>query len=204
MASAEHYFSEEPRVASSPVATTIHAWGTTMRLETDAGVFSRGRLDPGTAVLFAKTRPPTGPGRYLDLGCGYGVIACALALANAEATVWATDVNRRAVRLTTANATALGVAERVTAATPDDADHPIPCGFDEIWSNPPIHVGKPAMHEILSRWLPTLVPGGTATLVVGRHLGADSLQTWMTDQGYPCGRLASAKGFRVLRATRPA
>ena len=117
--------------------------------------------------------------------------------------MWATDVNRRAVRLTAANALAAAWPSASTAAVPDELT-PHPRGFDEIWSNPPIHVGKPAMHEILLRWLPTLVPGGTATLVVGRHLGADSLQTWLTDQGYPCGRLASAKGFRVLRATRPA
>jgi 16S rRNA G1207 methylase RsmC len=72
-----------------------------------------------------------------------------------------------------------------------------------MWSNPPIRIGKPALHELLLTWLPRLVPGGVMRMVVGRNLGADSLQTWLTGQGYPCDRLASAKGFRVLAAHRP-
>jgi 16S rRNA (guanine1207-N2)-methyltransferase len=197
----EHYFSEEPTIASAPKVVNVNVWGTAMRLATDTGVFARGKIDPGTAILFRQTTPPAEPGTYLDLGCGYGVIACALASMNPTATVWATDVNRRALRLTVANATTLGVADRLQAAVPDD----VPATqFTQIWTNPPVHVGKPAMHAILLRWLPKLVPGGTAMLVVGRHLGGDSLQRWLTDQGYPCERVGSAKGFRVLRATRPA
>jgi len=196
----EHYFSEEPTIASAPVFADVDVWGARMRLSTDTGVFSRGKLDPGTAILFRRTTPPVEPGAYLDLGCGYGVIACALALTNPAATVWATDVNRRAVRLTAANAAALGVADRLHAAVPDEVTA---TEFTQIWTNPPVHVGKPAMHGILLRWLPKLLPGGTATLVIGRHLGGDSLQRWLTEQGYPCERIGSAKGFRVLRAHRP-
>jgi 16S rRNA (guanine1207-N2)-methyltransferase len=196
----EHYFSEEPTIASAPKSTDVSVWGAQLRLSTDTGVFARGKLDPGTAILFRQTTAPTGPGTYLDLGCGYGVIACALAVTNPGATVWATDVNRRALRLTAANADALGVADRVHAAVPDEVEA---TEFAQIWTNPPVHVGKPAMHAILLRWLPKLTPGGTATMVVGRHLGGDSLQRWLTEQGYPCERVGSAKGFRVLRARRP-
>ena len=74
--------------------------------------------------------------------------------------------------------------------------------FDEIWSNPPIRIGKQALHELLLAWLPRLRPGGRAVLVVGKNLGADSLQRWLTDQGWPTERLASARGFRVLQARR--
>jgi 16S rRNA (guanine1207-N2)-methyltransferase len=81
-------------------------------------------------------------------------------------------------------------------AVPDAVD------FDEIWSNPPIRVGKAALHELLLRWLPRLRPGGRAVMVVGKNLGADSLQRWLADQGYPTTRLASAKGFRVLETAR--
>ena len=75
--------------------------------------------------------------------------------------------------------------------------------YDEIWSNPPIRIGKEALHDLLSTWLPRLAPDGVARLVVG-NLGADTLQRWLIDQGYACVRAASAKGFRVLAVRRPA
>ena len=49
--------------------------------------------------------------------------------------------------------------------------------FDVIWSNPPIRVGKEALHALLLQWIPRLRPGGAAYLVVQRHLGADSLHS---------------------------
>jgi 16S rRNA (guanine1207-N2)-methyltransferase len=59
------------------------------------------------------------------------------------------------------------------------------------------------LHDLLLNWLPRLRPGGRAVMVVGKNLGADSLQRWLDEQGYPTTRLASAKGFRVLETVRP-
>jgi 16S rRNA G1207 methylase RsmC len=134
---------------------------------------------------------------YLDLGCGYGPITAVLATSSPKATVYAVDVNRRALELVRENAAALDVADRVIAVPPDE----VPGGveFDEIWSNPPVRIGKPELHAMLSRWLPRLAAGGTAWLVVGRHLGGDSLQAWLREQGWPAERHASQKGYRVLR-----
>jgi 16S rRNA G1207 methylase RsmC len=161
-----------------------------------SGVFAQGRLDRGTVVLLRETDPPASAGTFLDLGCGYGVIACALAVAQPSATVWAVDVNERAIRLCADNASSLGLAERLHASLPDDV--PADVRFDEIWSNPPIRVGKHALHRLLLTWLTRLTPTGRAVLVVGKNLGSDSLQRWLCDEGYRCERLASAKGFRVL------
>jgi 16S rRNA G1207 methylase RsmC len=195
----EHYFSADPSVEfkRTPVRATV--WGHQLELVSGSGVFAQGRLDIGTAVLFRETEPPTG-GTLLDLGCGYGVIACALAVAAPSATVRAVDVNERAVLLANENAAALGVADRLVATTPDGV--PDDLAFDEIWSNPPIRIGKEALHALLLTWLPRLRPGGRAVLVVGKNLGADSLQRWLTEQNYPTTRLASAKGFRVLESRR--
>jgi 16S rRNA (guanine1207-N2)-methyltransferase len=96
----------------------------------------------------------------------------------------------------------VGVSDRFTATLPDGV--PDDLAFDEIWSNPPIRIGKDALHELLLTWLPRLRQGGRAVLVVGKNLGADSLQRWLGDQGYPTRRLASAKGFRVLEVRRAA
>ena len=198
--SEEHYFSADPSVAFQRTPVETEVWGHSMSLVSGSGVFARGRLDIGTSVLFRETEPPTG-GRILDLGCGYGVIGLACALAAPEAAVTAVDVNQRAVLLANENAESLGVTERFRAVLPEEVAPD--ATFDEIWSNPPIRIGKAALHELLLTWLPRLAPEGRATMVVGKNLGADSLQRWLGEQGWPTERLASHKGFRVLETRRP-
>jgi 16S rRNA G1207 methylase RsmC len=199
MTAAEHYYSAEPGVRSREGVVEFTVAGRDLRLHTDAGVFSAGRLDPGTGVLLRKAELPTEAteGALLDLGCGYGPIACTLALLAPRATVYAVDVNGRALDLLRRNATALGVAERVMAARPDEVPEAV--RFAQVWSNPPIRVGKPELHAMLDRWLGRLESDGTAWLVVGRHLGGDSLAAWLAERGHPVRKHASQKGFRVLR-----
>ena len=144
------------------------------------------------------TTPPSTPATVLDLGCGWGPIACALAVSSPDTDVWATDVNERAVELTQLNADGLGVS--VKACAPDDIPEKV--RFDAIWSNPPIRVGKVALHQLLAHWLPRLKKDGRAHLVVGKNLGADSLQHWLIEQGWPTERMASENGFRVLEVRR--
>jgi 16S rRNA (guanine1207-N2)-methyltransferase len=199
-AAVDHYFTPTPGAAPERHEVAFEAGGRDFTLVAAAGVFSAHRLDSGTAVLLRKA-PPPGPrgGVYLDLGCGYGPIAMVLAASSPAARVYAVDVNRRALELVGENAARLGVSDRVVAATPDEV--PDQVRFDEIWSNPPIRVGKAQLHETLLRWLPRLAPGGTGWLVVGRHLGGDSLQAWLTGQGYRAHKHASQKGYRVLQVT---
>lgn len=195
----EHYFSADPTVAFKRAPVVADVWGHELRLTSGSGVFAQGRVDIGTAILFRETAPPAG-GRILDLGCGWGVIGLAIATAVPDAVVTAVDVNERAVLLAGENAAALGLADRFTATTPDGVA--AGASYDEIWSNPPIRIGKEALHALLLTWLPRLAPGGRAVMVVGKNLGADSLQRWLGEQGYPTTRLASAKGFRVLETRR--
>jgi 16S rRNA G1207 methylase RsmC len=195
----EHYFSADPAVAFRRAPVHAEVWGRTFDLTSGSGVFAQGRLDVGTAVLFRETQPPSAR-RYLDLGCGYGVIGLALAAVVPGSVVRAVDVNERAVLLANENAAALGVSDRFTASAPERV--PADETYDEIWSNPPIRIGKDALHDLLLTWLPRLAPGGRAVLVVGKNLGADSLQRWLGEQGWPTERVAGAKGFRVLETRR--
>ena len=196
----EHYFTADPSAPFRRVPVRANVWGHWLELTSGSGVFAQGRLDVGTGVLLAEVPPPTGVGEVLDLGCGYGVIGLAVALAVPEARVTAVDVNQRALLLANENAERLGVADRFRAVLPEEVDPD--ATYDEIWSNPPIRVGKEALHDLLLQWLPRLRPEGRALLVVGKNLGSDSLAAWLGEQGHPTERLASAKGFRVLE-TRP-
>jgi 16S rRNA (guanine1207-N2)-methyltransferase len=194
----DHYFSADPAVPFKRVPVRATVWGHELTMDTGSGVFAQGRIDVGTAVLFRETQPPPS-GEILDLGCGYGAIGLALAVSSLGVRVTGVDVNERAVLLANENAASLGVTDRFTAYV---ADQVPPASYDEIWSNPPIRIGKEALHALLLRWLPMLRPEGRAVLVVGKNLGADSLQRWLGEQGFPTTRLASAKGFRVLESRR--
>jgi 16S rRNA G1207 methylase RsmC len=199
---AEHYFTADPQAAFKRVPVSVNVWGHWLELTSGSGVFAQGRLDIGTGVLLREQAAPEGARAVLDLGCGYGVIGLAITLAVPDCTVTAVDVNERAVLLANENAAALGVADRFTATLPDEVAPD--ATYDEIWSNPPIRIGKDALHDLLLDWLPRLRPEGRARLVVGKNLGADSLAGWLTDQGYPTAKVASAKGFRVLESRRGA
>lgn len=192
-----HYFETPGDASFTTHDFNARIFGRDLTFAAAPGVFSGSRLDLGTSVLLREIDPPVA-GRVLDLGCGVGTIAIGLALASPEVCVDAIDVNERAVELTRRNAESHQVSDRVRAMTPDAVAPDVV--YDEIWSNPPIRIGKEALHSLLLTWLPRLAPGGAAYLVVGRNLGADSLQAWLTEVGFPTQRLASAKGFRVLRA----
>ena len=197
--SPNHYFSARPTVRSKPgrVRLELPEADHAHVLRTDAGVFSAGGVDPGTRVLLEDGARPGPTDRILaDVGCGYGPIAVALALRAPDAVVWAIDVNERALDLTATNAETLGVGDRVRVATPDAV--PSDLVVDRFWSNPPIRVGKAALHDVLATWMARVAPGGAAHLVVARNLGADSLHRWLADQGHAVTRRASRKGYRLL------
>ncbi len=176
---------------------------------TAAGVFSADRLDLGTKVLLRSVPDPPATGDLLDLGCGWGPLALTMAVLSPRAQVWAVDVNARARALAAENGRRLGLTN-LTVAAPEEVDESL--RFAAVWSNPPVRVGKAALHALLLDWLPRLATSGCAHLVVQRNLGADSLHAWLTGVltdpevapggTFRVGRLASAKGYRVLAVCR--
>ena len=226
---AEQYFSADP--SSADIRSTIHTVirGIPTDMAVSNGVFSAHRLDPGTAVLL-KDAPGAAAdineGREvlncLDLGCGWGPIAVALAHEYPEASVWATDINERAVSLTRYNVQQNRLAN-IKTGTPESlvteyGDEWARTGFDVIWSNPPIRIGKEALHELLMMYLPRLNTNGYAYLVVQKNLGADSLIPWLDTSlnanpgngtalssgrvGYTVRKYSSSKGYRVIEIHR--
>ena len=232
------YFAEEPAAAHRPGLVHVVLPDVHLALATDSGVFSPGRLDPGTRLLLDVVPDPPASGDLLDLGCGYGPLALVLASRSPAARVWAVDANRRAIALCEQNAGAAGLANvhcvAVTGVpaegsgptgsgprgpgSPRDSGVPgstmppragnspgdarLPGRYDLIWSNPPIRIGKPALHALLAGWLARLAHGAVAYLVVQRNLGSDSLQRWLESSGWTAERYAARAGYRVLEVRR--
>jgi 16S rRNA G1207 methylase RsmC len=198
----DHYFSASPAGPEKLRRIRVNLAGSEVEVTTAGGVFSPDHIDSGTAVLLANTPPPPPGGHLLDLGSGWGPIALSLAIPSPHATIWAVDVNERALDLVRRNAEALGLSN-VNAVHPDDV--PDDVTFRTIRSNPPIRVGKHELHGLLERWIPRLDERSDAWLVVQRNLGSDSLQRWLAASftpGYSVHRAATGRGFRVLKVRR--
>jgi len=202
----DHYFTAEPASAAERRELRVSLAGREVVVETAPGIFCPDRVDIGTAVLLREAPVPPPAGNLLDIGSGWGPIALSLGLLSPDASIWAVDVNQRALALARDNAKTLGI-NNFHALTPDEV--PADVRFDAIWSNPPIRVGKSALHAMLLTWLPRLAPAGTAYLVVQKNLGSDSLQRWLTAElkalepgAFAVGRHATARGFRLLSVHR--
>lgn len=114
--------------------------------------------------------------------------------------MWAINVNERALELVRKNASDLGVSNTV-ACLPDEV--PSDLRWSGIYSNPPVRIGKTALHNLLAKWLDHLLPEGRAFLVVQKHLGSDSLARWLNEQGYPTRQICSKNAYRILEIHSP-
>jgi 16S rRNA G1207 methylase RsmC len=221
----DQYFSANPQSEDQRRSLHVTLRGHQIEATVSNGVFSSGRLDLGTSVLLRHAPQPPETGVFLDLGCGWGPIALTMAMESPAATVHAVDINERAVELTTQNArnsNCTNIHAWTTQQLPETTR------YDLIWSNPPIRIGKEALHSLLLTYLHRLNPGGRAYLVVQKNLGADSLIPWLFDELNSVGsaqpiddaraegtlpsaeascwsveKIASSKGFRVIEILRP-
>jgi 16S rRNA (guanine1207-N2)-methyltransferase len=197
----QHYFSAAPVAASSERRVPLVLPDLRLELVTDRGTFSPGGIDAGTKLLLLDAPPPPPEATTIvDVGAGYGAIAVAIARRRPGARVWAVEVNERAIDLCRRNAEAAG-ASNVVVVRPDEV--PASLVADAVYSNPPIRIGKEALHDLLGGWMARLAPGARMVLVVHRHLGADSLQRWLAGEGHDVERVASRAGYRLLSVGRP-
>lgn len=195
----EQYFASDPSTPSNPAPCSFPYRGHGLNFLTDAGVFSRGELDPGTRLLLDAL--PELSGNVLDVGCGWGAIGIAIAKAYPACRVTLLDVNRRALALSEENARRNGV--RVVCLESDGLAAVADDVFDAIVTNPPIRAGKQVIYRIFADAAARLAPNGALYLVIRKQQGAESclryLQTLFTD----VDKLDKSGGYWALRASGP-
>lgn len=198
----EHYFSAQPAGEFRTTEIAVRLAHGDYTVETAGSIFSPDHIDAGTEQLLYSVPTPPETGNFLDLGCGWGPLALTLAIEAPEASIYAVDVNERALELTTRNAARLGLAN-ITVGLPGSIEPTV--NFNLIWSNPPIRVGKAELHDIMNTWLPRLNVAGEAYLVVAKHLGADSFEKWLESEfeaTHSVTREDTRKGFRIIKVVR--
>ena len=198
---AEHYFSERPRSISHRRELRFLYRGQLLSFQVDAGVFASHGLDPGTALLIESFQLGLSD-RVLDLGCGWGALGVAAARAAPTGHIVMTDVNRRAVLLSRRNLRRNGIAN--AEVRPGSGFAPVAGErFDAILTNPPYHVGRPFLLELLAKVPEYLNDGGTLWIVGKGSQGIRFYQEWLAEHWAPLVEVAGRRsGYRAL-AARP-
>jgi len=156
----DHYFTERPSSPGARRALAATLRGFELHLITEAGVFSRDRVDPGTALLI-KHMDVQPADRCLDLGCGYGVVGIIAAKLSAQGHVTLVDINERAVALARENLKANSITN--AEALQGHGFAPVADRvFDVIALNPPIRAGLAVVHQLIEQAHAHLASTGTA------------------------------------------
>jgi len=196
----DHYYTHRPGAAHDETSfdTTLRGMG--FRFVTDAGVFSRDRVDFGSLLLIEAMR--VGPADVvLDLGCGYGPIGAVAARLAPQGYIYMVDVNERAVELARRNLALNGI--RNAEVRVSDGLVAVPgIVFDTILTNPPIRAGKQTVYRLLDEAYAALRPGGALWVVVQNKQGAPSMKRKLQELFGNVTDVARKAGYHVFRAER--
>lgn len=171
----DHYYTAAPQSAHEHRSFGVDFAGRTLFFETDAGVFSKQRLDPGS-LLLCKSLPQDLAGDVLDMGCGWGAMTVLSLAAHPQLRVTMADVNERALALAQRNVTANGMRARAVLS---DGFSSIDDLFDAVLTNPPIRAGKAVIYAMFSGARDHLKPGGRLFLVIRKQQGAPSTLAYL-------------------------
>jgi len=196
----DHYFTDDPASAQSLRAVTLSCGERLLDCKTDAGVFSRAHVDPGTALLLEavyKALPVGFAGRALDLGCGWGAVGLSLACKYPNAELVLCDVNRRALALAEQNLARNGLRAHCVWS---DGLAEVAGRFALIALNPPIRAGKATVYRLFDESRERLLPGGALFVVIRKQQGAPSALAYLRERFSAAEVVARSGGYWVIRA----
>lgn len=198
---AEQYFTENPTASHDEHHVNYHLNGINLNLTTDAGVFSKNRVDYGSGVLIEQMLDQDLPGgNILDVGCGYGPIGLFAAKKWPDRQVDMVDVNERAMDLARRNAAANGAGNVNIFAS--DRYQEVTGQYAMIVTNPPIRAGKAIWSSILSEAKDHLLEGGILLVVIQKKQGAPSAKKLMAAAFGNCEILTRDKGYYILKSVK--
>lgn len=194
----EHYYTENPQSPRDVKSISFTIRGVQLEFFTDAGVFSKDKVDYGSETMI-RTLPALS-GNILDLGCGYGVIGLSIAKLNPEAQVTMVDINQRAVELAIRNLERNHIKN--AAAYVSDGFKNINNQFHAIVSNPPIRAGKKVIYPLFEQSINYLLPGASLYLVIQKKQGAKSAAEKLMSIFCNCEVINKKGGYWILKSTK--
>lgn len=198
----DHYYSSKPSSESKRETIEAEIAGHKFSFITDAGVFSKNRVDVGSEVLMTTASKTSFPeGNLLDVGCGYGPVGLYLAAAFPGRHIEMVDMNERALDLARDNAK-LNEIENIEIYQSDLFENVENHQFAGIISNPPIRAGKKVVHQILEEAYDYLAPGGLLQIVIQKKQGAPSARKKMEEVFGNVERVALEKGYWILESKK--
>lgn len=197
----DHYFSDNPSIASKTRYITYEINGQKYQLLSDNGVFSKNEIDMGTFILLRTIVPMQLKGSILDVGCGIGTIGLTIASCSPITHCTLVDVNLRALTLCEKNAKTLKLDDRVTILSSDVYKN-VKGTFDYILSNPPIRAGKKVTYAIYEGAYERLNENGALIIVIRKAQGAESATKYIESIFGNVSLIERSKGYHVLLARK--
>lgn len=199
-----HYYDENPEVESDETVFTYSYDNHNLKLTTDTGVFSKGKIDFGSDLLvttFLKANPPGPTKNIIDVGCGYGPIGLMVAKVAPHHQVTMVDVNQRALALAKRNKQKNHI-ENVEIVESDGLTQVEDATFDFVLTNPPIRAGKTVVHQILTDASSKLKQEGALYVVIQKKQGMPSAKKKMQEVFENVEVVEKSKGYYILRSVK--
>lgn len=199
-----HYYDSHPDVETNEKETKYYYQHHQLSLTTDAGVFSKDKVDFGSDLLintFLKEHPPGAKKTIVDVGCGYGPIGLMLAKVAPHDEVTMVDVNHRALELTKKNAKNNHISN-VTVKESDGLTHIEDNVADYILTNPPIRAGKKIVHQIFEDVYEKLKDNGVLYVVIQKKQGMPSAKKKMSEVFGNVASIVNQKGYHILKSVK--
>ncbi|MBF7023367.1 class I SAM-dependent methyltransferase [Staphylococcus kloosii] len=199
-----HYYDENPEIESDEITFTYSYDQHNLKLITDSGVFSKGKIDFGSDLLirtFLKSNPPGPKKKIVDVGCGYGPIGLMIAKCSPHHEVTMVDVNERALTLAKKNKKSNHI-DNAEILKSDGLTQTIDNNYDAIVTNPPIRAGKQVVHRILEDAYSKLKTDGSLYVVIQKKQGMPSAKKKMEETFSNVEVIDKSKGYYILKSVK--